>query len=59
VRAQIRAGRWKNRTCKSCSYYACARGEVRTKRELQKRKDLKRNPCKRCPARAFLGKAHL
>jgi hypothetical protein len=54
VRAEIRGGRWKKRTCKRCSYFAFARGEITTRSELRKRRDLKRSPCKRCPARGFM-----
>jgi hypothetical protein len=54
VRARLRAGHWKRRTCKSCSYFAFARGEVASKRQLRKRRDLKQKMCRRCPARVWL-----
>jgi len=53
VRALIRAGQFKKRTCRNCSYFAFARGELTTRSDLRRRKDLKRSPCKRCPARGF------
>jgi hypothetical protein len=54
VRSEIRAGKWKKRNCRRCPYLCFARGELRTKSDLRRCKHVKRDICKRCPARGFL-----
>jgi hypothetical protein len=54
VRARIRAGKLKSRTCRRCPYVFVARGEIVTTRALKRRRDVKHRLCGRCPARVLL-----